>query len=71
LVARRRPPTTGAETLVGRMVRVKVRGGRDTAFLDGTWWDLESRQHLIDGSEAKVVATDGIRLVVEEVPDDV
>jgi membrane-bound serine protease (ClpP class) len=71
LVARKRPPTTGAETLVGRLVTVKVRGGRYTAFLDGTWWDLESQQELNDGSEAKVIGTDGIRLVVEEVPDDV
>lgn len=71
LVARKRPPTTGAETLVGRTVIVKVSGGRPTAFLDGTWWDLQSQQELNDGSEAKVIRTDGIRLVVEEVSDDV
>jgi membrane-bound serine protease (ClpP class) len=71
LVARRRPPTTGAETLVGRLVTVKVRGGRHTAFLDGTWWDLEAPHQLNDGSEARVIGSDGIRLLVEEVSDDV
>ena len=71
LVARKRPPTTGAETLLGRPVTVKVRGGRYTAFLEGTWWDLKSHRELNDGTEAKVIGTDGIRLVVEEVPDDV
>jgi membrane-bound serine protease (ClpP class) len=71
LVARRRPPTTGAETLVGRTVTVKERAGRYTAFLDGTWWDIGSQQQLNDGSEAKVIGNEGIRLMVEEVPDDV
>jgi membrane-bound serine protease (ClpP class) len=71
LVARKRPPTTGAETLVGRTVKIKKRGGRDTAFLDGTWWDIGSQQELNDGSEAKVIGSAGIRLLVEEVSDDV
>lgn len=71
LIARKRPPTTGAETLVGRRVTVKASVGGHAAFLDGTWWDLESKQKLNEGSEAKVIGTNGIRLVVEVVPDDV
>lgn len=69
--ARRHPPTTGRETLVGRTVTVQKHGERFTAFLDGTWWDVTSNGDLDDGLEAKVIGSEGIRLVVEEVPDDV
>jgi membrane-bound serine protease (ClpP class) len=71
LQARRRPPTTGRETLVGRTVRVKSTDGHQTAFLDGTWWDIRSESALEDGSEAIVVGTEGIRLLVKEVKGDV
>ena len=69
--ARRLPPTTGVETLVGRRVTVKQRGDRYIAFLDGTWWDIGSRQGLHDGSEARVIGIDGVRLSVEEVSSGV
>ena len=69
--ARRLPPATGAETLVGRSVTVKQRGDHYIAFLDGTWWDIGSRQGLHDGSEARVIGIDGVRLSVEEVSSGV
>ena len=69
--ARKRPPATGAETLVGRRVTVKQRGDSYIAFLDGTWWDIGSRQGLHDGSEARVIGIDGVRLSVEEVSSGV
>jgi membrane-bound serine protease (ClpP class) len=71
LLARRQPATMGPQTLVGRRVTVKSTGGRETAFLDGTWWDIKSIVALEDGSEAKVIGTEGVRLLVEEVQSDV
>ena len=71
LAARRQPVTMGPETLVGRSVRVKSTDGRQTAFLDGTWWDVRSEKALEDGSEAVVTGTEGVRLLVEEVQSDV
>lgn len=71
LLARRQPATMGPETLVGRTVRVMSTGGRQIAFLDGTWWDIKSITALEDGSEAKVIGTEGVRLLVEEVQSDV
>jgi membrane-bound serine protease (ClpP class) len=71
LQARRQPPSTGRETLVGRTVRVQSTDGHQTAFLDGTWWDIRSESALEDGSEAIVVGTEGIRLLVKEVEGDV
>jgi len=71
LGARRLPPTTGAETLVGKPVTIKKRDHRYTAFLDGTWWDIESQEDLDDGSRAMVIGSRGIHLLVEEVSDDV
>jgi membrane protein implicated in regulation of membrane protease activity len=56
---------------VGRIVTIRKRGERTTAFLDGTWWDITSNRGLDDGSEARVIGSEGIRLVVEEVPGDV
>lgn len=71
LLARGQPATMGPETLVGRRVTVKSTGGRETAFLDGTWWDIKSTVPLEDGSEAKVIGTEGVRLLVEEVQSGV
>jgi membrane-bound serine protease (ClpP class) len=71
LGARRLPPTTGAETLVGRPVTIRKRDHRYTTFLDGTWWDIESQDEFDDGSQATVVGSKGIRLLVEEVSHDV
>jgi membrane-bound serine protease (ClpP class) len=71
LQARRQPATMGPETLVGRTVKVQSAGGRQTAFLDGTWWDVRSEGALDDGSEAVVIGTEGVRLLVEEVQSDV
>jgi len=71
LLARRKPATMGPETMVGRVVKVKSTGGRQIALLDGTWWDVISDVVLDDGSKAKVIGTEGTRLLVEEVQSDV
>ena len=71
LAARRQPATMGPETLVGRTVRVKSTDGRQTALLDGTWWDVRSEGALADGSEAVITGTEGVRLLVEEVRSDI
>ncbi|MGH8923380.1 MAG: NfeD family protein [Acidimicrobiia bacterium] len=71
LLARRQPVTMGPETLVGRTVTIKSTGDRRTAFLDGTWWDIKSEATLDAGSKARVIGTEGVRLLVEEVHNDV
>ena len=68
---RHQAPTTGRETLVGRILTVRADGERLRAFMDGTWWQVRANGPLIEGAQVKVVGTDGIKLVVEEVGDDV
>ncbi|CAN5873667.1 nodulation protein NfeD [soil metagenome] len=70
--ARRLPATSGPQTLIGRKVRVQKVGDRSTVFLDGTWWEVRGRESSFEQeTEAKVVAIEGIRLIVEEVGNDV
>ncbi|MFN2486613.1 MAG: nodulation protein NfeD, partial [Acidimicrobiia bacterium] len=71
LQARRRPVTMGPETLLGRTVTIKFRGDRQVAFLEGAWWDVRSETALKEGAKARVTATEGVRLKVEEVKNDV
>ncbi len=68
---RHQAPTTGRETLVGRVLTVRADGGRPRAFMDGTWWQVRANGPLTEGAQVKVVGTDGIELVVEEVAHDV
>jgi membrane-bound serine protease (ClpP class) len=69
--ARRQPPTSGPNTLVGRVLTVRKAEGRDTGFVDGSWWTLRGADALQEGTEAIVVAVEGLQLVVEEVDDDI
>ena len=70
--ARMQPPTTGAETMIGKVITVTQTGNRTSAFLDGAWWEVKARGgELRGGGVAKVVAIEGIQLVVEEVGDGV
>jgi len=70
--ARMQPPTTGPETMIGKIVTITQIGNRASAFLDGTWWEVKARgDELTGGAVAKVVAIEGIGLVVEEVGDGV
>lgn len=68
---RHQAPTTGRETLVGRVLTVRADGDRPRAFMDGTWWQVRANGPLTEGAQVKVVGTDGIELVVEEVAHDV
>ena len=65
--ARLHPPTTGRETMIGR--EVTVVGDHEAgwaAFLEGTWWTVEPASDQVhDGMPARVVAMDGLRLVIE------
>jgi membrane-bound serine protease (ClpP class) len=72
LKARREPPTSGPEAMIGKMVTITRMGNRTSAFLDGAWWEVKGRgSDLKAGAVAKVVAIEGIGLVVEEVGDGV
>lgn len=72
LKARREPPTSGPEAMIGKMVTITQMGNRTSAFLDGAWWEVKGRgSDLKAGAVAKVVAIEGIGLVVEEVGDGV
>lgn len=72
LKAGREPPTSGPEAMIGKMVTITQMGNRTSAFLDGAWWEVKGRgSDLKAGAVAKVVAIEGIGLVVEEVGDGV
>jgi len=72
LKARREPPTSGPEAMIGKVVTITQMGNRTSVFLDGTWWEVKGRgSELKAGAVAKVVAIEGIGLVVEEVGDGV
>ncbi|HSL27156.1 MAG TPA: nodulation protein NfeD, partial [Acidimicrobiia bacterium] len=43
LKARMQPPTSGAETMIGKMVTVTRMGDDASAFLEGTWWEVRTR----------------------------
>jgi membrane protein implicated in regulation of membrane protease activity len=47
-------------------------GDERVAFLDGTWWQVSDPSQRIEaGARARVVGMEGLRLVIEEVGDDV
>lgn len=67
LKARLKPSTTGPGTLIGKPVT--VQGGDKegyAAFLEGSWWTVESAEgDLESGQTGKVVAVEGLSLIVE------
>ncbi len=65
--ARFMPSTTGRETMVGREITVVSDGaGRWSAFLEGTWWTVRpATGELTEGARARVVAVEGLHLIVE------
>ena len=72
LKARLQPPTSGPETMIGKTLTVTKIGNHASAFLEGAWWEVKARgSELNAGVVAKVVAIEGIQLVVEEVGDGV
>jgi membrane-bound serine protease (ClpP class) len=68
---RHQAPTTGRETLVGRVLTVRADGDHPRVFMDGTWWEIRANGPLNEGVKVKIVGTVGIKLVVEEVGYDV
>jgi membrane-bound serine protease (ClpP class) len=69
--ARRAPPVTGLQTLVGRTVVVRdAEGSKGRAPLDGAWWNVvrDESQPLRDGQRVRVVGVRGLTLAVE--PDE-
>ena len=72
LKARLRPSTTGAGTLLGKVVTVVDDGtGRLSAFLDGTWWTVRPKTGGSQpNQEMRVVAVEGLDLVVEPIGDE-
>ncbi|MBG0857406.1 nodulation protein NfeD [Streptomyces spinoverrucosus] len=72
--ARKAPPTTGHEGLLGREAVVRrVDGERGQVLLDGAWWAVRGRAALVaEGQHVRVVGLDGLDLIVEsaEAADD-
>jgi membrane-bound serine protease (ClpP class) len=67
LKARLRPATTGASTLLGRLVTVQgdPEGGW-SVFLEGSWWTVRPvRGALRAGEQAEVVGMEGLELIVD------
>lgn len=68
LRSRRAPSTlTGGDLLIGQAVTVqRSEGDRGRAFVAGSWWSVRTADGALgDGAEARVVAVDGLELVVE------
>lgn len=65
--ARRQPPATGSQTLIGRTVSVVGDGAPPwSAFVAGSWWTVRSAsRELKEGMRARVVDVDGIDLIIE------
>lgn len=68
VAARIRPATSGPETLVGRTATIVGDDDNWTVFLDGAWWNARpANGSLRSGETARVVAVDGLNLIVEPV----
>ncbi|WP_188186896.1 NfeD family protein [Nonomuraea sp. SYSU D8015] len=65
--AQRATPVSGVHTLVGQEVAVRrTDGSAPQVFLDGAWWTAHSRQEpLEDGQTVRVVAVEGLTVIVE------
>lgn len=60
--------TTGEGLFVGRIVEVdRVTGNRGMTFVEGAWWSVRSAGPRLQKGDARVVAVDGLTLVVEPV----
>jgi membrane-bound serine protease (ClpP class) len=71
LRARNAPSTTtGLERFVGQVVAVqRAQGHGGQALLEGAWWHVRSDSGpLSEGQQARVVAVDGLDLVVVAEP---
>jgi membrane-bound serine protease (ClpP class) len=70
--ARFHPSTTGRETMIGRAVTVVGDAQRGwSTFTDGTWWSVRpATGDLTDGARARIVAMDGLTLIVETEEND-
>lgn len=64
--ARRAPPTTGRDLLIGREAVVRrAEGGAGQVLLEGAWWTVRGRDHPVaEGERVRVVGQDGLNLVV-------
>lgn len=63
--ARKAPPSTGIETLIGREVMVQPRDGSSgDVFVDGAWWKVRPESGELDAGPAEVVGVDGLTLIV-------
>ncbi|MPZ51475.1 MAG: nodulation protein NfeD [Acidimicrobiia bacterium] len=59
------PPSTGLDAMLGRSVTVESNDGvHGTAFVDGTWWSVRAEDGVLE-EEARIVAVDGLELVVQ------
>lgn len=68
LIARRRPPATGAEAMVGRIGRVRTAISPEaagTVDIHGEIWRAAARVPLRPGEAARVVEVSGLTLMVE------
>ena len=67
LRARSAPANNTPGAFVGRVVEVRrVDGPKAQAFVDGAWWSLRSRREPLEvGAAVRVVAIEGLDLVVE------
>lgn len=66
LRTRHAPDVTGPGAMVGRVVEVRRRDeSRGQAFVDGAWWSVRPPAGAPLADEGRVVAVDGLDLVVE------
>ncbi|MEV5743881.1 nodulation protein NfeD [Microbispora rosea] len=65
--ARGRPPVSGQEALIGEEAVVHdVHADRGRIFMEGCWWTAHTRSgRLADGEHVRVIAVEGVTLVVE------
>jgi membrane-bound serine protease (ClpP class) len=69
--ARFHPATTGRETMIGRPVTVVGDAERGwSTFFDGTWWGVRPVGDLRDGAQGRIVAMEGLTLIVEGSDDE-
>jgi membrane-bound serine protease (ClpP class) len=71
--ARRRPYAAGEDAvLMGRPAQVRERlAPTGLVFVDGALWQATSKSGPVDvGSTVRVVGMDGLRLLVEAIPDE-
>ena len=69
--ARTAPSTTGTSTLIGKTVEIRIgRSGRAATFVDGAWWTVRSAGKALDDGPARIVAVEGVTLIVEPIGED-